>query len=218
MSSYYIKPSEESTNSYISKTYTIFSIAMVAMVVIGVFSYLFVSKAALIPIGVANAIMWIACGWFGWRRPMAMVYPLFIGITGLLLGQLAHNYEIVFAQAAGLSVATFLGLSLYVWIKKADFSFLSGFLCVSFFILLGGGLLSIAFSSSLYNLLLSGFGVLVFACWILYDTSQIIHRLDADLTPAIAAFELILDIVGFFRWLLEHLFDLSSIWSFISDD
>ena len=61
MSSYYIKPTslpvEENTDTYISKTYTIFSIAMIAMVVIGVFSYLFVSQAALIPIGVANAVM-----------------------------------------------------------------------------------------------------------------------------------------------------------------
>ncbi|MBN8723710.1 MAG: hypothetical protein J0M03_12315 [Acidobacteria bacterium] len=65
MSSYYIKstslPVEENTDTYISKTYTIFSIAMIAMIIIGVFSYLFVSKAALIPIAVANAV---GCGSF----------------------------------------------------------------------------------------------------------------------------------------------------------
>lgn len=205
----------QSIDSYIAKTYSIFSIALFAIAVFGFFSYFFVPKTYLTALGVADSVLWIACGWFGWRRPMAIVFPLFASVTGLLLGQIAHFNSMVFAQAAILSLTAFIGLSLYVFFTKKDFSFLSGFLFISFFILLGGGLLSLIFGSSLYSVLLSGFGVLSFAAWILYDTSQILHRVDSELTPSIAAFELILDIVGLFRWLLEHLFSLTS---FISED
>jgi len=45
-------------------------------------------------------------------------------------------------------------------------------------------------------------------CWILFDTSQIVHRADAELTPGIAAFELLLDIIGLHRWMLDFLSEL----------
>jgi hypothetical protein len=96
----------------------------------------------------------------------------------------------------------------FVWISRRNFSFLASFLCVAFFALLGGCAAALFVESTAYLLFLTGFGVLTFAGWILYDTSRIVHQADADLTPAVAAFELILDIVGFHRWLLDYL----SVW------
>lgn len=66
----------------------------------------------------------------------------------------------------------------------------------------------------LYHVLIAAFGTIVFLAWVLFDTSRLIHRDDPELTPALAAFELILDIVGLHRWLLDLLkeLDLFSDW------
>lgn len=156
-------------------------------------------------LSIADAIIWVLCGWFGWRRPIAVTLPLFSIITGLLLGQLAHLYSSVFFSATVLTLLAFTGLSAYVHITRQNFSFLRGFLCIAFFVLLGGMVLSFFFHQPLIQLALTAFGVVTFGCWILFDTSRIIHRVDEDLTPGIAAFELILDIVGLQRWLLSLL-------------
>jgi hypothetical protein len=37
---------------------------------------------------------------------------------------------------------------------------------------------------------------------------QIVHRADEELTPGLAAFELLLDIIGLHRWLLDFLSEL----------
>jgi FtsH-binding integral membrane protein len=104
-----------------------------------------------------------------------------------------------------LSLLTFAGLTVYVHVTGTDFSFLRAFLCVSFFIMVGGVLLGLLFSWPLMNLGLAAFGTLVFAGWILYDTSQILRLVDDLLTPAVAAFDLILDIVGLHSWLMDLL-------------
>jgi FtsH-binding integral membrane protein len=206
-------PLRAGVDPYIRQTYTYFFASLAAMAILGVLSYQYAPSTWTSRLAVADGIIWVLCGWFGWRRPLPIVLPLFVGITGLLLGQLAHLYSSVFFSATVLTLCAFGGLSLFVHITGKDFSFLRGFLCVSFFILLGGMLLSFFFQQPLFLLGWSGFGVLVFGCWILYDTSQIIHRVDADMTPGIAAFELILDIVGFHRWLLEHL----NFWDILGD-
>ncbi len=106
-----------------------------------------------------------------------------------------------------LSLIAFGGLSTYVHLTRESFSFLRGFLWLSFFILLGGCLLLPFAWNNLADLLLAGFGTLVFFCWILYDPGQLLERLDADFTPGVAAFELILDIIGLRSW-LQHLLRL----------
>ena len=106
-------------------------------------------------------------------------------------------------MASVLTLVTFAALSAYVHLTKQSFTFLGGFLWIAFFVLLGSGLLFIFFRSHLFELALASFGTFVFACWILYDTSQILERADDDLTPAVAAFELMLDLVGLHRWVLD---------------
>ena len=207
-------PMRAGVDSYISRIYTNFFVSLVTMAILGVASYHYAPRSWQSPLAMADGVLWILCGWFGLRRPVSIVFPLFTAVTGLLLGQLAHTYSAVFSTATILTLCAFGGLTAYVHITGKDFSFLRGFLCVSFFLLLGGWLLAFVFHNPLFLLGWTGFGVLVFGCWILYDTSQIIHRADASLTPGIAAFELILDIVGFHRWLLQHL----SFWSFLDRD
>jgi FtsH-binding integral membrane protein len=195
----------DSEDSFLRSTYHLLLIALGSTAVLAIFSSYLLPKSSFGPLAIADGVIWMLCGWFGWRKPIEVTFPLFVVITGLFLGQLAQFHKSSFLMALILTPVTFVGLSFYVHFTKTSFSFLRGFLSMSFFILLGSCILFFFFQSHLLELLLVIFGVLVFASWILYDTSHILERKDADFTPGIAAFELILDIVGLHRWLMELL-------------
>ena len=80
-----------------------------------------------------------------------------------------------------------------------------GFLSLSFWILMGAGLLAFFVRAPILHLAIAALGTMTFGGWILYDTSQIVNRRDGMLSPGEAAFELLLDIIGLFRWLLDLL-------------
>jgi len=200
-----ISQATDSEESFVRSTYRFLFFALAAIAALSIFSSYLLPKTSFAPLGIADAGIWVLCGWFGWRNPIAVVFPLFVIITGLFLGQLAQFHKASFMMASILTPIVFAGLSIYVHLTKKSFTFLRGFLSVSFFVLLGSCILLLFFQSHLFELVLVAFGVLVFACWILYDTSQILERIDADFTPGIAAFELILDIVGLHRWLMDLL-------------
>lgn len=195
----------EAEHAFIRQAYLILLLSLSAMILLGFISYHLLPQSSLLPLSVADGLIWIACGWFGWRQPIALSFGLFTLITGLLLGQVAHTSPHALALSSLLSLITFGGLSAYVYLTRESFSFLRGFLCVSFYILVGGCLLLPFAWNNTVDLLFAAFGTLVFACWILYDTSQLLERLDADFTPAVGAFELILDIIGLRSWLQDLL-------------
>jgi len=186
---------------FVRQTYLVFLASLVAMIALGFISYRLLPQSALGILCVADALIWIACGWFGWRHPILLSFGLFTLITGLLLGQIAHSSPHLLALTSVLSFVAFAGLSMYVHLTRQSFSFLRGFLWISFFVLLGGCLLLPFARNNTLDLLLAAFGTIVFACWILYDTGELLERLDENLTPGVAAFELILDLVGLRGWL-----------------
>ena len=195
----------EGIASFETQTLRAFAVMLAAIALVGGFSYGCVPRLAMVPLGIADSILWILCGWLGWRQPSGMVVPLFTIVTGLFVGQLAHSHSSVFFTATVFSIGAFSGLAAYAHFSRRDFSFLQGFLCVSFMVLIIGGVLAVFVHSDIYQLLYSGFGVIVFAAWILYDIDQIVSREDASLTPTTAALELLLDLIGLHRWLLDHL-------------
>jgi len=186
---------------FIRETYLIFLASLFAMVLLGFLSYRLLPRSSFGVLCLADGLIWIACGWFSWRQPIALSFGLFTFITGLLLGQVAHTSPRALALSSMLSLIAFGGLSAYVHLTRQSFSFLRGFLWISFFILVGASLLLPFVWNDLFSLLLAAFGTFVFLCWILYDTSQLLERRDDDLTPGVAAFELILDIIGLRSWL-----------------
>lgn len=191
---------------FIRRAYSVLLGSVFAIIALGYVSFYFLPITSFRPLGMADAAIWIACGWFGWRRPAMVTLGLFSIITGLFLGQLAHMYAAAaFGAASLLTTLGFIGLSAYVHVTKKDFSFLRGFLFISFFVLIGAGLLLAFFQVPHLQTALAAFGTFVFAGWILYDTSNLLQRRDADYTPELAAFELLLDLIGFFRWILNLL-------------
>ena len=187
--------------AFIRQTYFIFLVSLGAMVLLGFISYHLLPRSSFGPLCWLDGLIWIACGWFSWRQPISVSFGSFTLITGLLLGQVAHSSPHALALSSLLTLIAFGGLSVYVHLTRQTFSFLRGFLWVSFIILVGGCLLVPFAWNNLAQLLFAGFGTFVFLCWILYDTGQLLERLDEDLTPPVAAFELILDIIGLRGWL-----------------
>jgi FtsH-binding integral membrane protein len=199
-------------NPYVARTYTVLLNALAVIVVAGVVSHQFLPRAALMPLSLVDGILWIACGWFGWRRPLTFTMGLFSAVTGALLGQIAHlTPPGIFAQASAYTLVTFAGLSFYVHTTKKDFSFLRGFLVVAFWIMVLTSVIMMFFPGMRATMPYAAFGTLVFACWILYDTSNVVQHVHCMETAAFAGFELLLDLVGLFRHLLNLL------WSFAED-
>jgi len=103
------------------------------------------------------------------------------GFMGYLLGPILNRYlgmqggsEVV-SSAFAMTALVFGGLSAYVLITRKDMSFLSGFITIGVFVLLGAMLASIFFNISGLQLAISAAFVLISSATILFQTSAIIH-------------------------------------------
>jgi FtsH-binding integral membrane protein len=186
--------------AFIQQSYLIFLMGLSSLLVLGLFSYFVLPQSLRWPLGLIDSLLWIACGFFGLRQPIKVVFPVFILITGLFFGQLARANAGLFITSALLSVLVFAGVTAYVFYSGRDFSFLSSKLGYGFWFLVGGSLLLLFINVSFLSLLLGMVGTAVFIGWLLYDTSQILSRMDGDYSPASGAFDLIMDIVGLRSW------------------
>jgi len=139
-----------------------------------------------------------------------ILLALFSVITGIFFGPLIRAYvemggiDLVY-QALGLTVAMFGGLTGYVFLTKKDFSFLAGGLYMMLFLLIGVGILSIfvpfsAGASFLFSLV----GAIVFCGFVLYDTSNIMHRYQPE-QFAVATLMIYLDFINLFLYILRLL-------------
>lgn len=199
-------------NPYVARTYTVLLNALAVIVVAGVVSHQYLPRTTLMPLAIADTVMWILCGWIGWMRPLTLTMGLFSLITGALLGQVAHlTPPGIFGQASAFTLVTFAGLSFYVHITKKDFSFLRGFLVAAFWIAIVATVIMLFFPGMKATMPFAAFGTLVFAGWILYDTSHVVHGVDSMEAAGYAAFALLLDLIGLFKNLLNLL------WSFAED-
>lgn len=124
-------------------------------------------------------------------------------ISPLVLFALGKN-PLSLAAAGGLTVATFGGLTAYTFITRKDFSFLGGFLFTGLIVILLASLIGIFVGSSILSLAISSAAVLLFAGYVLYDTSNIMRDLPTDEYVA-GALSLFLDFFGLFIHLLNIL-------------
>jgi len=88
--------------------------------------------------------------------------------------QLANGPFLVGAAFA-TTAASFLGLSAYAVITKKDFSFLSGFLMMGFFVLMAAVIMSMLFDLSAFHIAISCAFVLFSGAAILWQTGSIVN-------------------------------------------
>ncbi|MCZ0945269.1 MAG: Bax inhibitor-1/YccA family protein [Gammaproteobacteria bacterium] len=106
---------------------------------------------------------------------------LLTGFMGFTIGPIINIYlsmangPSLVTSALGTTAAAFVGLSAFAVITRKDFSFLSGFLVVGFFVLMGAVVLSLFFDLSAFSVAISSAFVLFASAAILWQTSAIIH-------------------------------------------
>jgi len=102
-----------------------------------------------------------------------------------------------------LTAAAFTGLSGYTLVSRRDFSNLGAALTIGLFVLIGASLLGIFVHAEVFHLAVASVGVLLFAGYILYDTSRIMREGEDDAVGA--ALRLFLDVLNMFLLLLRIL-------------
>jgi modulator of FtsH protease len=121
----------------------------------------------------------------------------------LLFAALRAGTPAVVPEAFALTCLTFGGLTAYVFITRQDFNWLRGFVVTALFAMIGLGLLNyFFFKSDAVSMAMSACGVLVFSCWILFDTSRILLRTAVDDSVG-AALSLYLDFINLFLSILN---------------
>lgn len=154
---------------------------------------------------------------FARRVPGLNVLALFgyALITGLFLAPTLFFAQLMASQGATLDSApvrdaflltgaAFTGLSSYALITRKDFSFLGAALSTGVWVVLGAMILGFFLHSAVFQLAIASVGVLLFAGYILYDTSRMLRSGDES-DPVGAALRLFLDVVNLFMFLLRIL-------------
>jgi len=106
---------------------------------------------------------------------------IFTGFIGFYVGPVISmvtsipNGGLMVMQALGLTAVAFVGLSAYALVSKKDFSFMTGFIQVGLWVMLGAILLGLLFDLSAIRTAISAGIVLLMSALILWQTSAIIH-------------------------------------------
>ncbi|MDQ1591059.1 MAG: modulator of FtsH protease [Pyrinomonadaceae bacterium] len=143
--------------------------------------------------------------------PVVNVLALFAftTFTGLVISPLMYlvgrSNPASIWQAGVLTVGIFGGLTAYVFISKRDFSFLRGMLWTGLIVMILGGLLNVFIvGSSALGFGLAAATLLLFAGFVLYDTSNIMRRYPTNEYIA-GALDLYLDAFNIFLALIRIL-------------
>jgi len=128
-------------------------------------------------------------GW--WLGPM-LQYALHFRNGAQLIG-----------LAAGGTGAIFLGLAGYVTVSRRDFSFLGKFLFVGLILLVLGAIANLFFQVPAASLTISAIAVVLFAGYILYDVSDVVHG--GETNYVMATLRIYIDIFNLFVNLLNLL-------------
>ncbi|MEZ4300290.1 MAG: Bax inhibitor-1/YccA family protein [Polyangiaceae bacterium] len=102
-----------------------------------------------------------------------------------------------------LATLMFGGLTGYVALSKKDFSYLGSFLFMGLMVIIGASILNIFLGSSALGLAIASVGLILFAGYVLYDTSRILKAEDRDAVGG--AMQLYLDFLNIFLYLLRIL-------------
>ncbi|GJQ69775.1 hypothetical protein Trydic_g22334 [Trypoxylus dichotomus] len=127
---------------------------------------------------------------------VVMAYSL--GVT------ISYFSQAVVLQALLLTIAVVVGLTLYTFQTKRDFSALHSTLFAGLFILIVGGFIQLFLQSTAFELLLSLGGALVFSLFIIVDTKLMMEHLSAE-EYILATINLYLDIINLFLYILRIL-------------
>lgn len=127
-------------------------------------------------------------------------------LQAVLVGAAITGSNLIF-NAAMITIAMVVGLSVIAFTSKKDFSFLGGFIKISLFIALGAIILSILFGFTL-GIVFCSVMIIVASASILYETSNVIHHYNTNQYVA-ASLGLFSSVVLLFWYVLQFLMSLA---------
>jgi FtsH-binding integral membrane protein len=116
-------------------------------------------------------------------------------------------------NAALLTLALVIALTVYAFNTKTDFTMMGGILYIFLVTLIMVSILGFFFPSKLLRTIISGCGVILFSFYLIYDTQVILGNGSLALTIddyIFAALNLYLDVVNLFLYILSLLGDSSN--------
>jgi len=140
---------------------------------------------------------------------LTFVMALDISVLSAMVS--AAGLGALLAQAALITALLVLGLTMYTFRSKRDFSWLGATLWPMAFALFGFGLLTCIFPSlhtGILGLVMSFGGALVFCAYLVFDTWRISEQMEVD-DYIEGAIQLYMDIVNIFIYTLDILMQLS---------
>lgn len=149
-------------------------------------------------------------GFLFWKRhshPLNLILlGLFTLLESLALGTVVtYVDQVVVLQALTLTTFIFLGLTIFTFQSKYDFSSLGNWLFGGLLLLVGVGFVQIFLPfSQAVDIAMAGFGVLIFSGYIVFDTWLITKKLSPD-EWVLAVVSLYLDFVNLFINILRLL-------------
>jgi len=148
-----------------------------------------------------------------WKRQSHPLNILLLGLFTVLesigIGAIVSFSDTgIVLQALGITAIVFLGLTIFTFQSKWDFSNLGTYLYGAILIFLVTGIFSIFFPfSRTIDAIYAGFGCLIFSGYILFDTWLIAERVSPD-DWVLACVSLYLDVINLFLNILRLLSDL----------
>jgi modulator of FtsH protease len=168
----------------------------------GMGSYLFVSIAGLVVL-VALQMLIQRSG-----VNLILLY-VFTFLEGMGLGPLISYYlreaDVVLAQAFLITAITALGLGLYAWTTKRDFSRLGDYLFFGVLLLLGASLVNLFFHAPFFTLIIAVVGVAIFSAYVLYYVQSARNMADTMPNAIGLTVSLFLAIINLFLFILQLL-------------
>jgi FtsH-binding integral membrane protein len=119
----------------------------------------------------------------------------------------AYDLTLVY-QALGATISVFVGLTYVAFTTKKDLSFMRGMLTAATIGLLVMILMSFLFNSTGFHLIITGFGILLFSGYILYDTQNVMKKYPANEHVA-GAITLFTDFFMLFWYILSFLIQMT---------
>jgi len=133
---------------------------------------------------------------------------VFTGAQGFMLGSMCARFEAdAIFIAVGITAGVTLGLTIFAFQTKIDFTTCGGMLCAMMMILFLAGIGLAIFGTSKWTMIAYGSaGALIFSLYIVYDTQLMMggkHKYALDPEEYIfAALNIYLDIVNLFMYIL----------------
>jgi FtsH-binding integral membrane protein len=196
-------------SEFVSKVYTLLGVSLLFCCA-GAYFGLSMPQGLFLPAVIAEFILMFACMMLQRAYPLnLMLLFAFTTLSGITLGPvfnmyIAHGMGSIIPVATGVTAAIFGGLSIYVHTSKKDFSFLGGFLFMGLIGMVLVSLASMFFHLPFMGSVFSGFGILLFSGFILYDTSNLMRRYQDEQYVA-ATLALYLDLLNLFLNVLRLL-------------